>query len=584
MKRFILLLPLILMAACGRKEDWTDGDTPLEGRWAETDAFQRSGIYYEFSGGTYRIYESESAFLVAGGSMWRAKEDDFINMGSGQYSVFKGQYFQDGIPMGEFSIDGDTLRVGEKKLLAFDKFGQGWYSTVVPKETAIDCPFEGKSYAIEYAIDNPLPWTEVDAETSSDWIYSLEAGDGKVSFTVGENLSGESRKDIIILSCTEAESVYITVEQQCPQPSIVIDPQSLDAPCEGGVFSIAYKIEYPSGSNTLQVSSQASWVEDITQSDNQVTFRIGSNEGKERTTVVSFQYASAYVECLIRQSGKQTDRTVRWAELPFILDADNDGMDDNDADIYYASHLCAGGETYGHNGKTARNYTVCFSAEHHCPLWVAAPRHEMYESGADRTDAYAPDPKIPSEIQYSSKSTGGGCNKGHMLGSAERLSSYATNRQVFYYSNIAPQLSATFNTGGGAWNNLEDFVDTQVCRDTLYEVVGCYFEVFEDAYGKSCSPQTITFGGRNDVTRPSMFYYVLLRTKSGSSGKAVSECRPDELKCVAFVLRHNMDKGHKPQRNDMMSVEDLEALTGFTYFHNVPNAPKDTFNPSDWGL
>ena len=173
-----------------------------------------------------------------------------------------------------------------------------------------------------------------------------------------------------------------------------------------------------------------------------------------------------------------TGKTYRpcWFELPVEVDANGDGRDDNNSDYYYAHHLCAGGEKNAQRNGAARNYTVCFSANHHCPVWVAAPRHSSYESGASRTDAYAQDPQIPSNIQYSSKSTGGGCNKGHMLGSAERLSSTATNRQVFYYSNIAPQYSSTFNTGGGAWNNLEDHIDGLVCADTLYTVIGCYFD------------------------------------------------------------------------------------------------------------
>ena len=114
----------------------------------------------------------------------------------------------------------------------------------------------------------------------------------------------------------------------------------------------------------------------------------------------------------------------------------------------------------------------------------------MTEESASRTDAYASDPKIPSNIQYSSKSTGGGCNKGHMLGSAERLSTTATNKQVFYYSNIAPQYSDTFNTGGGAWNNLEDWVDGLVCSDTLYVVIGAYFDQYTDPRGTSASPKS----------------------------------------------------------------------------------------------
>lgn len=273
---------------------------------------------------------------------------------------------------------------------------------------------------------------------------------------------------------------------------------------------------------------------------------------------------------------------VGWYELPIEVDANADGRDDNNSTYYYAHHLCAGGERNAQNGGSARNYTVCFSSEHHCPVWVAAPRHKSYESGASRTDAYAVDPQIPSNIQYSSKSTGGGCNKGHMLGSAERLSSTATNKQVFYYSNIAPQYSDTFNTGGGAWNNLEDHIDDLVCADTLYTVIGCYFDTYTDKYGNTGRPAKISFGGRSDVSRPTMFYYALLRTKSGSSGKCVKDCSASELKCAAFVICHEQDKGHKPQVKDIISIEELERLTGFTYFENVPNAPKSTVNTSEW--
>ena len=271
-----------------------------------------------------------------------------------------------------------------------------------------------------------------------------------------------------------------------------------------------------------------------------------------------------------------------WFELPLEIDNNKDGIDDNNSTYYYAHHLCAGGEQNAQRNGKARNYSVCFSSTHHCPVWVAAPRHRSYESGASRTDAYTQDPNIPSNIQYSSKSTGGGCNKGHMLGSAERLSSTATNKQVFYYSNIAPQYSSTFNTGGGAWNNLEDHIDGLVCNDTLYVVIGCYFDQYTDKYGNTGKPAKIDFGGRSDVSRPTMFYYALLRTKSGNSGKSVTQCAASELQCAAFVMCHEQAKGHKPEARDMISVAELEKLTGFTYFGNVPNAPKDTFNSSEW--
>lgn len=281
----------------------------------------------------------------------------------------------------------------------------------------------------------------------------------------------------------------------------------------------------------------------------------------------------------------ETTAPYGWYELPVIHDADGNRIDDKDNTLYYAYHICAGNEKDAHGNK-ARNYTVCYSAEHHCPLWVAAPRHKMYEiKGTERTDAYKVDPDIPSNIQYHSKSTGGDCNKGHMIGSAERISSRETNEQVFYYTNIAPQLSSGYNTGGGGWNTLEDWIDGIVPSDTLYVVIGCHFKQFTDGYGNTVGPYTIEFGDRTDVHRPTMFYYAVLRTKSGKTGRDVTKCSASELQCAAFVRAHtNSLKGQKVTSREMMSISDLEKITGLTYFPNIPNAPKSTVKASDWGL
>ena len=274
-----------------------------------------------------------------------------------------------------------------------------------------------------------------------------------------------------------------------------------------------------------------------------------------------------------------------WAELPVmnIKKSGNYLVDSSDPDIYYAYHITP---DVTRNGKKVRNYTVCFSAEHHSPLWVAAPLHTSYTGSSGRSEAYKPDPDIPSDIQYqSSKASAGLANytRGHMLGSSDRTVTRATNEQVYYYSNIAPQQQTNFNTGGGRWNSLEEWVGKQECSDTLYAVIGAYYDEFTDGYGKSGEKKKLAYAGRTDVSNPTMFYYVLLRTKSGNSGKPVTDCSASELKCVAMVRAH-VGERQAVTRQEMMSVADLEKITGFTFFANVPNAPKTTYNASDWGL
>ena len=115
-----------------------------------------------------------------------------------------------------------------------------------------------------------------------------------------------------------------------------------------------------------------------------------------------------------------------WAELP--VEAEN-------GDYHYAYHICPDFKVDGHE---ARNFTVCYSAEHHSPVWVAAPVHNCYV-GSSGNRNYGPDPVIPSSIQPSGSkaSMGSPYNRGHMLGNHERSRTSGMNKQVSYYTNIA---------------------------------------------------------------------------------------------------------------------------------------------------
>lgn len=244
-----------------------------------------------------------------------------------------------------------------------------------------------------------------------------------------------------------------------------------------------------------------------------------------------------------------------WPELPVEVN--------KPGDYYYAYHM-------REDAGKIRNFSVCYSKEYECPVWVAAPMHSSYKGNSGRNDAYKQDPVLAglgcSQIE---KRTG--YTRGHLLGSSDRTVSVATNKQVFYLSNIAPQLQSGFNEGQGVWNNLEEYVDGLWCVDTLYQVVGCYWE----------NTNTKASG----TVIPTHYYKALLRTKNGNTGKWVVNCSRDELKCVAFIVRHNSSQKYTdPNESMMISIEELEELTGFTFFANVPNAPKDSYNPSDWGL
>ena len=256
-----------------------------------------------------------------------------------------------------------------------------------------------------------------------------------------------------------------------------------------------------------------------------------------------------------------------WAELPTQKTSN---------DIYVTSHLL---------GDNRRNYTVCYSREHRAPLWVAAPVHRAYKGDVKRVDNYDFDPTLPVNIQITLNRSYGDYTRGHMLGSGERTATREMNNQTFYVTNIAPQLRDGFNERGGAWNNLEYFVDRQICADTLYVVTGAIYDDFTAPDGTNIKARTTV--NKNDNKRvgvPTAYYKALLRTKSGRTGKSVMECKASELKCAAFIIPHRSDVGHKPTAEDMISIKELERLTGVNFFANVPNAPESKAEAKDWGL
>jgi DNA/RNA endonuclease G (NUC1) len=262
-----------------------------------------------------------------------------------------------------------------------------------------------------------------------------------------------------------------------------------------------------------------------------------------------------------------------WAELPAERKA---------KELYYAYHTISEEDA----SDSRRNYAVCFNAEMHCPAWVAFALHPSFTGETKRIDNYQYDPQLPINIQPQLKrSYGGDYSRGHLLGSAERNTSRAANDQTFYVTNIAPQIRIGFNSAGGAWNNLESFVDKQICNDTLYVVTGCIFDEFIDSDEAIIKPsKAVNRNDNKEIGVPTAYYKALLRTRRGNTGKSVTKCKTSEIQCAAFIVGHRSAKGRKPSVQEMISIEELERLTGEKFFANVKHAPKHEAKASDWGL
>lgn len=302
------------------------------------------------------------------------------------------------------------------------------------------------------------------------------------------------------------------------------------------------------------------------------------------------------------EAGSKTN--YRWAEMP---DKKN-----SKSDYRYNTHWS---NTVKSN-KRVRNYSYCYDVRRHSPIWIAHPQHSVYQEGGytrPASDPWARDPYLTdteSAIIY--PIDGRICSlrtyeddtytdhyqwsRGHMLASSyrgcgDRNNPAEINVQTFYSSNIAAQRSDENSAFQKLWGAAERKIqDNYICADTLYCISGAHFAdektkaldaniYYLPSYCKTC-------------VVPTHFYKIILRTKSGSTGKAIQECSASELKAVGFWFS-NTDVDEQTgsatptlSRAHMRSVAEIEQLTGneFDFFPEIPDEVKQSFNPTDWGF
>ena len=221
------------------------------------------------------------------------------------------------------------------------------------------------------------------------------------------------------------------------------------------------------------------------------------------------------------------------------------------------------------NGYLPRNYSFCYDTERYLARWVAYPMHSYYTSGKNNSETFYNDPEF-TEAQQITKTYEDGTvnNRGHQIAKAQRKVTAMARQQTNYNTNMTPQ-NGTLN--GGKWADLEEKErerEKWMCDDTLYMVSGCHFDNYNTKIpnndGKSCPV-------------PTHYFKVMLRTKSGNSGKKVANCSADELICAGYWVTNTSNAVPV-----LKSVAEIEKLTGFTFFVNVPNAPKNSYTASDW--
>lgn len=360
--------------------------------------------------------------------------------------------------------------------------------------------------------------------TSGSSLKGIKASISGLKVKGTANLSNGS-----ITPSGEATTFSLFINEEATQAEAILLPQALS-----GNLKIKLELNGQSKEIDTQISSSI-------EQGNKYIYNVNVNyQGGEITTDPQAKY-------------------TRWTETPLITESEL-----AKPNIKYITHYSKEYYTTSNlNGVEIRNYSMLYDTDLKMAYWVAYPLCDWYlkdkEDKDGRTNAWSYDDLLDKSLQPNLKENsfndkGDDYDKGHQIPSADRQridNNRLINRQTFYYTNITPQSGKKMNQT--IWQELEKAVRGWGSgKDTLYVVTG--------AMPTTPTDKTINYtidNNGNKVAIPKYYFKALARKVN------------EQFQTIAYKLDNTPYKDGN-YNVGIISVKELEELTGFTFFPDRP--------------
>ncbi|AEY64851.1 DNA/RNA non-specific endonuclease [Clostridium sp. BNL1100] len=204
-------------------------------------------------------------------------------------------------------------------------------------------------------------------------------------------------------------------------------------------------------------------------------------------------------------------------------------------------------------------YDLSYNNSKHEPNWVSWHLGSTDLGSASRQDDFRADTTLPSgwyEVT-ASEFSGSGFDRGHMCPSADRTSSVVNNSATFLMTNMIPQAP---NNNQITWNNLETYGRTLVSAgNELYIISGGY-----GTGGTGSNGYMTTVG--NGVVVPAKTWKIIVVLPNGNND--ISRITT-QTRVIAVLMPNDQTCSSKPWGNYRVSVDSIEALTGYDFLSSV---------------
>jgi DNA/RNA endonuclease G (NUC1) len=199
-------------------------------------------------------------------------------------------------------------------------------------------------------------------------------------------------------------------------------------------------------------------------------------------------------------------------------------------------------------------YTLSYNRSKATPNWVAWHLTSAWIGSTPRQDDYRPDPALPADWYHvlDTDYSGSGYDRGHMCPSGDRTNSVENNSATFLMTNFVPQLAAN---NQGPWEDFESY-----CR--ILASQGNELYIFDGPVGNI---GTIASGR---IVVPQYTWKVVLVLPNGSNDLQ----RIGKGTRVFGIIVPNFPplNINAPWRDFRVSVDQVEYLTGYDFFNQIP--------------
>jgi DNA/RNA endonuclease G (NUC1) len=223
-------------------------------------------------------------------------------------------------------------------------------------------------------------------------------------------------------------------------------------------------------------------------------------------------------------------------------------------------------------------YALSYNRDKGTPNWVSWHLETAWYGSLARIDTFRPDPQVPADwyrVQaFDFASTG--FDRGHMTPNADRdhQDRIPINQETYLMSNMVPQSP---DNNQGPWANLEGYLRTQAdAGSEIYIVSG---PSGQGGAGSNGAMSTVA-GGHVVVPSQTWKVALFLPKQDGNDVARVAA----STRTLAVIMPNIQGIRNVDWNTYVTTVDQVESLTGYNFFSNVPAAIQNAIEAGTNGV